>query len=224
MRDAYLGSAEKAGTMNYSLITVEGNIGAGKTTLARKLSGSLNGRLLEERFSDNPFLPRFYEDPRRYGFALELFFLAERHKQLRDHLAVPDLFARTTICDYLFTKSLLFAKINLDEEEFRLFQKFYNLVSPSMPEPDLLLYLHVPVNRLLVNIRKRGRTFEQKLSPDYLFQIQEAYTQWLRQASIPCLVLDLDGADLEQDPGPLPLILESLEKQWNPGRHYLSLG
>ncbi len=208
--------------MNYSLISIEGNIGAGKTTLARKLSESLHARFLGERFSDNPFLPLFYEDPRRYGFALELSFLEERQKQFREHLAATGHSARPTISDFLFEKSLLFAKINLDGEEYRLFRKSYDKISPSLPQPDLLIFLRAPINRLRENILKRGRPFEMRLSSEYLVRIQEAYSRYLEQVSIPCLVLDLAAADPGGDPERLKWILEALEKKWDPGCHVLS--
>jgi len=134
--------------MNYHFIAIEGNIGAGKTTLAHLLAKQLNARLVLEEFADNPFLPKFYENPQQYAFPLELFFMAERYKQLKDLIHTKDLFQNITVSDYLFTKCLLFAKVNLSEEEFRLYHKLYDIIRQPLIQPDLLIYLHVPVQKL----------------------------------------------------------------------------
>src|SRR6478736_6265273 len=155
--------------MNYHFITIEGNIGAGKTTLAHLLSKHYNARLVLEEFADNPFLPKFYENPSQYAFPLELFFMAERYKQLKDLLQTKDMFQNITISDYLFTKCLLFAKVNLPEEEFLLYQKLFDIINPQLIQPDLLIYLHAPVNKLKENIKKRNRSYEQNIDPGYLF-------------------------------------------------------
>src|SRR3982750_2856688 len=141
--------------MKYHFITIEGNIGAGKTTLAHLLSRHFNARLILEEFADNPFLASFYENPDQYAFPLELFFMAERYKQLKDLLHTRDLFQSVTISDYLFTKCLLFAKVNLPEEEFHLYQKLFDIIHSQMVQPDLLIYLHAPVVKLQQNIKKR---------------------------------------------------------------------
>jgi deoxyadenosine/deoxycytidine kinase len=145
--------------MNYHYITIEGNIGAGKTTLAHILSKHFNARLILEQFADNPFLSKFYENPGRYAFPLELFFMAERYKQLKYLIHTQDLFQNITVSDYQFTKCLLFAKINLPEEEFRLYQKFFDIIYQQLPQPDILIYLHVPVTQLQRNIKKRNRSY-----------------------------------------------------------------
>ena len=153
--------------MKYNFITIEGNIGAGKTTLAHLLSKHFQARLVLEEFADNPFLPKFYESPEQYAFPLELFFMAERYKQLKDLLQTKDMFHSVTVSDYLFTKCLLFAKVNLPDEEFRLYQKLFEIINPQIVQPDLLIYLHSPVNKLQENIRKRNRTYEQSIPNDY---------------------------------------------------------
>ena len=168
--------------MNYHFITIEGNIGAGKTTLSHLLSRHFNARLVLEAFADNPFLPKFYENPKQFAFPLELFFMAERFKQLKDLIQQKDLFQSITISDYLFTKCLLFAKVNLPEDEFRLYQRLFEIMQQQLLQPDLLIYLHTPVSRLQQNIKKRNRSYEQKISDAYLFSIQETYTQ-LHQAT-----------------------------------------
>src|SRR6476620_5698125 len=155
--------------MKYNFVTIEGNIGAGKTTLAHLLSKHFNARLILEQFADNPFLPKFYESPQQYAFPLELFFMAERFKQLKELLQQRDLFQSVTISDYLFTKCLLFAKVNLPQDEFNLYQRLFEIIHQQLIQPDILIYLHAPVTRLQQNIRKRGRTYEQSIPDDYLF-------------------------------------------------------
>src|SRR6266567_2369646 len=165
--------------MKYHFIAIEGSIGAGKTTLAHLLSKKLNARLILEQFADNPFLPKFYENPKQYAFPLELFFMAERYKQLKDLLQTKDMFQTITISDYLFTKCLLFAKVNLPDEEFRLYQKLFDIINPQIVQPEILIYLHCPVNKLQENIKKRNRTYEQEIPNVYLFSLQETYTAYI---------------------------------------------
>jgi deoxyadenosine/deoxycytidine kinase len=161
--------------MNYHFIAVEGNIGAGKTTLSQLLSQYYNAKLMLEEFAENPFLTKFYENPKQYAFPLELFFLAERFKQQQDLIKTADLFQSVTISDYLFTKCLLFAKVNLPEEEYRLYQKMFDVFQQQLTTPDVLIYLHAPVNKLQSNIKKRNRKFEQSIPDEYLFKLQETY-------------------------------------------------
>src|ERR1700741_2357521 len=142
--------------MKYNFVTIEGNIGAGKTTLAHLLSKHFNGRLVLEEFADNPFLPKFYENPQQFAFPLELFFLAERYKQLKELIQQKDLFQSVTIADYLFTKCLLFAKVNLPDDEFRLYQRLFEIINQQLIHPDILIYLHAPVSKLQRNIKKRN--------------------------------------------------------------------
>src|SRR6186713_2708405 len=134
--------------MNYHFITIEGNIGAGKTTLSHLLSEHYNARLILEEFADNPFLPKFYENPKQYAFPLELFFMAERYKQLKELIHTKDLFQSVTITDYLFIKCLLFAKVNLQEAEFRLYQKLFDIINLQLSQPEIVIYLHAPVSKL----------------------------------------------------------------------------
>src|SRR3984957_10805077 len=155
--------------MNYHYIAIEGNIGAGKTTLAHLLSKYYNARLILEQFADNPFLKKFYENPAQNAFPLELFFMAERYKQLKELVHTADLFQSVTISDYLFTKCLLFAKVNLGEQEFRLYQKLFEIIHSQVVQPDILISLHAPVSKLQANIRKRNRSYEQAIPDEYLF-------------------------------------------------------
>ncbi len=159
--------------MNYHFIAVEGNIGAGKTTLSQLLSQYYNAKLMLEEFAENPFLTKFYENPKQYAFPLELFFLAERFKQQQELIKNTDLFQSVTISDYLFTKCLLFAKVNLPEEEYRLYQKMFDVFQQQLVTPDVLIYLHAPVSKLQSNIKKRNRKFEQSIPDEYLYKLQE---------------------------------------------------
>jgi len=209
--------------MKYNFITIEGNIGAGKTTLAYLLSKHFNARLILEEFADNPFLPKFYENQRQYAFPLELFFMAERYKQLKDLLQTKDMFQNITISDYLFTKCLLFAKVNLPEEEFILYQKLFDIISPQVVQPDLLIYLHAPVNKLKENIKKRNRSYEKAIDPEYLFALQEIYTQYIKQHNIKTLFIDASKSDFLGNEDHLKVVIDALDKDYENGQHYLNL-
>lgn len=209
--------------MQYHFVTVEGNIGAGKTTLAHLLSRHYNARLILEEFADNPFLPKFYENPSQYAFPLELFFMAERFKQLKDLLQQKDMFQQLTISDYLFTKCLLFAKVNLPEDEFRLYQRLFEIIHQQLIQPDILVYLHAPVQKLQANIKKRNRSYEQNIPDQYLFNIQETYTHYIRQHNIKTLFVDASNADFLGNEAHLQTILDALEKEYEDGQHYLTL-
>lgn len=209
--------------MKYSFITIEGNIGAGKTTLANILSKRLNARLILEEFADNPFLPKFYENPDQYAFPLELFFMAERYKQLKDLLGTRDMFQTVTISDYLFTKCLLFAKVNLPTEEFRLYQKLFDIIHQQLLHPEILIYLHAPVKKLQENIKKRNREYEQSIPDDYLFNIQETYTGYIKQHKLKTLFVDASNADFLGNEKHVEVILQALENDYPEGQHYFSL-
>ena len=209
--------------MKYHFVTIEGNIGAGKTTLAHLLAKHYNGRLILEQFADNPFLPKFYENPQQYAFPLELFFMAERFKQLKELLQQKDLFQSLTISDYLFTKCLLFSKINLPEDEFRLYQRLFEIVNQQLIQPDLLIYLHAPVNKLQENIRKRRRPYEQNIADEYLFNIQQTYTHYIKQHNLKTIIVDAGNADFLGNEAHLQSIIKALDKEYDEGQHYLTL-
>jgi len=209
--------------MKYNFITIEGNIGAGKTTLAHLLSKHFNARLILEEFADNPFLPKFYENKQQYAFPLELFFMAERYKQLKELLQTKDLFHNVTISDYLFTKCLLFAKVNLPEEEFLLYQKLFEIINPQLIQPDLLIYLHAPVSKLKENIKKRNRSYEQSIESDYLFSLEKTYTEYIKQHRIKTLFIDVAHADFLGDETHLHAVLEALNKDYDKDSNYLTL-
>lgn len=209
--------------MKYNFITIEGNIGAGKTTLAHLLSKHLNSRLILEEFAENPFLPKFYENKQQYAFPLELFFMAERYKQLKELLQTKDLFQHITISDYLFTKCLLFARVNLPEQEFLLYQKLFDIINPQLVQPDLLIYLHAPISKLKENIKKRNRSYEQSISSDYLFSLQETYTEYIRQHPIKTLFIDVSHADFLGNEKHFQTVLEALDKEYENGQNFLTL-
>jgi deoxyadenosine/deoxycytidine kinase len=208
----------------YAFIAVEGNIGAGKTTLCHLLAEQYGCSLVLEQFTDNPFLPFFYEQPERYAFPVELFFMTERHKQLLEHFAQPDLFRSFTVADYFFLKTLLFAKNNLSGEEFRLFQRLFSVLNATFPKPDLLLYLHRPVSVLQQQIQHRGRDMERLITDDYLEGLQHAYLDFFKQETeIPIVVLDLHDANFIQDASILEGIVTVLKQEYRPGLQYVSL-
>ena len=209
--------------MKYNFITIEGNIGAGKTTLSHLLARHYNARLILEAFADNPFLPKFYENPQQFAFPLELFFMAERFKQLKELVQQKDLFQNVTISDYLFTKCLLFAKINLPDDEFRLYQRLFDIIHQQLVHPDILIYLHAPVSKLQENIRKRNRSYEQHIPDDYLFSIQETYTNYIKQHNIKTIFVDASNADFLGNEQHLQVIIDALDKDYSNGQHYLSL-
>ena len=180
--------------LNY--IVIEGNIGAGKTTLSKMIAREFNAKLILEQFADNPFLPRFYSDPDKYSFQLELSFLAERYHQLNKELTSRDLFRSFTVADYYFMKSLIFAKATLSEDEYNLYRKIFNIIYQSIPKPDLYVYLHVSVQNLRKNIEKRGRDYEQSINADYLTKLQDGYFDFFRQQNdIPFLIIDTNDMD-----------------------------
>ncbi len=206
----------------YQFIAIEGNIGAGKTTLCRRLAEQFGCALVLEQFTDNPFLPFFYEQPERYAFPVELFFMTERHKQLLEHFAEPDLFRTFTVADYFFVKTLLFARNNLNGEEFRLFQRLFSVLNATFPKPDLLLYLHRPVDVLLRQIHMRGREMERLITGEYLEELQNAYLDYFKkETETPVVVLELDGADFVQDDTVFHTIAGLLNRPFKPGLQFL---
>lgn len=180
----------------YKYIVIEGNIGAGKTSLATMISEQFGAKLLLERFADNPFLPRFYENPARYSFPLELSFLADRYQQLKGELGPIDMFSPFTIADYYFMKSLVFASSTLEEDEYKLYRQIFHIIHNSLPKPDLYVYLHVPPEKLLRNIESRGRNYESSISADYLYKIQESYFTYFKQnQNYKYLILNTENID-----------------------------
>lgn len=182
--------------MIYNYIAIEGNIGAGKTSLATRIAEQYNGKLIPEQFADNPFLPKFYEKPDQYAFPLELSFLAERYQQLKEQLTKPDLFKSFTIADYFINKTVIFARKTLQEDEFSLFVKLFQIINTTLPKPDLLVYLYLNIDNLKRNIQKRGREYEKNIEYDYLEKIQAGYLDFIRQQqNMRILILDTNNVD-----------------------------
>lgn len=197
----------------YEYVVIEGNIGSGKTTLSKKLAERWGTRLMLEEFKDNPFLPKFYENPRQHGFALELSFLAERYHQKRNELNRTDLFKPGIVCDYSFGKSLVFSRINLDADEFELYQNLFQIILGRLPKPDVLLYLYCSPEKSLRQIKKRGRSYEQEISLDYLDSINQGYLDFFRQQKdIRILLLNTDELDFVESADDFEKIVSILEE------------
>ncbi len=210
--------------MRYKYIVVEGNIGAGKTSLATILSERYNGKLILEQFEDNPFLPKFYDDQVKYAFPLELSFLASRYHQLKDQIASLDLFKSFVVADYFINKSLIFARKTLQDDEFALFNRLFQIIISTMPKPDLLVYLHVNIDRLQHNIRNRGRAYEQTIENSYLEKIQRGYLEYIKQ--IPdtrVLLLDTNSIDFVNHPHDLEALVQVINAEYSPAVHCITL-
>lgn len=193
----------------YSYIVIEGNIGAGKTSLAEILSRKFNTHLVLESFAENTFLPQFYEHPERYAFPLEMSFLAERYQQIRQEQERATASGKVLIGDYIFEKSMLFAKVTLKGAELELFNRFYKLINASLQRPDLILYLDKNTNKLLENINKRGRSYEQQISPEYLNDISETYLRYFQHTNNQIVViLESDNIDFVNEPNDLKKVIE----------------
>lgn len=204
--------------MRYNYIAIEGNIGAGKTTLATKIAEQYNGKLILERFEDNPFLAKFYENQEKYAFPLELSFLAERYQQLKRELASQELFTAFTISDYFLNKSLIFSRKTLNDDEYQLFITLFNIMNANLPRPDLLVHLLVSTNRLQSNIRNRGRDYEQRIPDEYLEKIQESYLDYLKQQpQLRILLLDINALDFVARPSDFDKIVEAMDQEYPKG-------
>ena len=198
--------------LNY--IAIEGNIGAGKTTLATKIAEDCNAKTVFERFADNPFLPKFYKDQSRYAFPLEMSFLADRYQQLSDDLAQFDLFKDFVVADYHIFKSIIFAKVTLQEDEFRLYKTMFDIMYKEMPKPDLYVYLYQNTERLLANIKKRGRTYEQEIPAEYLEKINRGYLDYIKsQADLNVLIIDISDLDFVKKQKDYVFILNEIKKK-----------
>lgn len=198
----------------FNYIAFEGNIGAGKTTLAKKIAEDFNAKTVLERFADNPFLPKFYKDQNRYAFPLEMSFLADRYQQLSDDLAQFDLFKDFIVADYHIFKSLIFAKITLAEDEYRLYRNLFDIIYKEMPKPDLYIYLYQNTERLLQNIKKRGRNYEQNIEADYLEKINDGYLEYIKsQTDLNVLIIDVSDRDFVKKHEDYSYILDEIQKK-----------
>ncbi|NOQ23762.1 MAG: hypothetical protein GQ564_00225 [Bacteroidales bacterium] len=201
-------------SVNLNYIVIEGNIGAGKTTLSKMIAEEYNAKLILEQFEDNPFLPKFYKEPDKYSFQLELSFLAERYHQLNKELTSRDLFKTFTVADYFFMKSLIFARATLKEDEYNLYRQIFDIIYKSIPKPDLYIYLHIDVNNLANNIAKRGRDYEKEISQEYLLKLQEGYFDFFKQQNdIKYLIIDSNDMDFVENQGDYSKVKELIFKK-----------
>ena len=206
----------------YNYIVIEGNIGAGKTSFASLLAEDCNARLILEQFEENSFLPKFYEDPARYAFPLELSFLADRYQQLKSQFNAADMFKTFTVADYFIFKSLIFASKNLETLEFGLYSKLFSIVSSVVPKPDMIVYLYLDLENLKKNIEKRGRPYEQNIQFEYLEKIQTGYLEFLRrQTDLRVVVIDTNGLDFVGRRGDFQWLKELTLKDYPIGMHHV---
>jgi len=198
----------------FNYIAIEGNIGAGKTTLTTKIAEDFNAKTVLERFADNPFLPKFYEDQHRYAFPLEMSFLADRYQQISDDLAQFDLFKDFIVADYHIFKSLIFAKVTLTDDEYRLYRKLFEIIYKEMPKPDLYVYLYQNTERLLENIKNRGRSYEQEIPAEYLDKINRGYLDYIKsQTDLNVLIIDVSDKDFVKNQEDYVFILEEIQRK-----------
>lgn len=211
--------------MNYNYLVIEGNIGAGKTSLSTRLAEDTGRKLILEQFSDNPFLAKFYEEPDRYAFQLELSFLSERYTQIKTELGQPDLFTQGIISDYFLAKSFIFSKHNLKDDEMVLFEKLFSIINVHAPQPDLYVYLHLPVEKLMENIRLRGRDYEKHIRPEYLKEVQDGYFGFFKsQTNMKIAVIDTSNIDFVNITSDYQLIKKIIfESKFKPGMNMLIL-
>lgn len=196
---------------NYNYIAIEGNIGAGKTSLATKIAQDFNAKLILERFADNPFLPKFYKEPKRYAFTLEMSFLADRYQQISDDLSQLDLFKDFIVSDYDIYKSLIFSKITLPEDEFMLYRRLFYLMYKNIAKPELYIYIYQNTERLQQNIKKRGRDYEQNIESDYLEKINSGYLEFLKnQTELKVKTIDISDKDFIENRDDYFWILEEI--------------
>ena len=200
-----------------NFIAIEGNIGSGKTTLTQKIAADFNAKTVLERFADNPFLPQFYKDPTRYAFPLEMSFLADRYSQISEDLGQLDLFKDFIVADYYIYKSLIFAQITIDEDEFRLYKNIFDIMYKEVTQPDLYIYLHQETDRLLENIKKRGRSYESEIPADYLNKINKSYADFIKtNKSQNTLIIDMTTIDLIENQEDYIAILDQIQQKIKP--------
>ena len=205
---------DKISLDQYNYIAIEGNIGAGKTTLVNKIADDFNAKTVLERFADNPFLPKFYEDQMRYAFPLEMSFLADRYQQISDDLAQFDLFKDFIVADYHIFKSLIFAKVTLSDDEYRLYRKLFEIIYKEMKKPDLYIYLYQNTERLLQNIKLRGREYEQNIPAEYLEKINHGYLDYIKsQPDLNVLIIDVSDRDFLKNQSDYTFILEQIRSK-----------
>ncbi|MFU8843204.1 MAG: deoxynucleoside kinase [Bacteroidales bacterium] len=210
--------------MHYNYIVIEGNIGSGKTSLATMIARNLNAKLILERFEDNSFLPKFYKNPEQYAFPLEMSFLSDRYQQLKDELTNQDLFKNFTVADYFIDKSLIFARNNLQNEEFALYSKLFDIINLMLPKPQLIVYLYNSTENLLKNIRLRGRSYEQNITASYLDHLQHGYINYFHQKKdMRVLIIDTQTIDFVRRDDDYKKVIEVIQDHYHPGVHRIRL-
>ncbi len=204
--------------MNYNFISIEGNIGAGKTSLASMIARDFNAKLILEQFEENAFLPKFYKEPDKYAFPLEMAFLASRFQQLKDQLGDRELFKTFTISDYYIIKSLIFAGKTLAVDELALYNRFFQIIHSQLPKPDLFVFLYVETPKLQENIKERGRDYEQEIKDEYLDKIQNGYFEFMRhERDMKILLMDTNNLDFVHNKKDYQLIVDEINKEYKPG-------
>lgn len=207
----------------YNYIAIEGNIGSGKTSLAQKITAEFNARIILERFEDNSFLPKFYKNPQQYAFPLEMSFLADRYQQLKDELTKQDLFKSFTIADYFIDKSLIFARKNLQEDEYSLYSRLFSIINSTLKKPELIVFLHNSVEHLLTNIKHRGRNYEQEIKASYLEMIQTGYFEYFKQTpELRIVIINTEEIDFVNNPNDYAQLKLCIFKHYEPGVHRIN--
>ncbi len=212
-----------SGDMKYDYIAIEGNIGAGKTSLAKMIAEEYNARLILERFADNSFLPKFYKDPDKYAFPLEMSFLADRYQQLKDELSRSDMFKSFIIADYFIDKSLIFARKTLQNDEFLLYSRLFGIINSALPKPDLILYLYNNVKQLKENILTRGRDYEKEIEYSYLEKIQSGYLDYFKTLKgLRIVIVETVNLDFVHNRSDYFRLRELLNKNYDEGIHTIT--
>ena len=210
--------------MIYRFVCIEGNIGAGKTTLAKLLAEEFGGSIILEKFDDNPYLSKFYEEPEKFALQLEVSFLLERYQQLNRILSEPNIFSNFSVTDYMFEKCLLFAKINLNKTDYQLYRHFFHLVSKKIPKPDIIFYLHADPTQLAKNIKERGRSYEQGISKVYLNRIERMYFEYFKQNhDFKVVVVYVNNIDWVSNAFAYKQLLGLFDKEYKNGINFVNL-
>ncbi len=209
--------------MDYNYIVIEGCIGAGKTCFTKRFAEDFNARMILEQFADNSFLPKFYEDPERYAFPLEMSFLTDRYSQLKNMLAQTDLFADFTIADYFIDKCAIFSQNNLKNDEYSLYLKIFEIISSFLRRPELIVYLYKDIELLLNNIKKRGREYEQNITGEYLHNIQQGYLNYFKHLpGIPILIVDTNHLDFVKSDDDYNYLISLIQHSYSPSIHRIT--